>query len=290
MSAAVRAAGAVLFRGGDICVVHRPRYADWSLPKGKLKSDEHPLTAAVRELSEETGVRGEPLLRLPDVAYSLPDGRAKTVEFWLMRAAGAAPFTPDDEVDEVAFLSPAEAIARLTYPTDRTLVSAARELPEITSVTPIVRHAHAGERKNWNGNDALRPIDPQGAGEAQALAELLPIFAPQRLFAATPLRCRQTLEPLAAKLNLPIVSDAAFAEPADTRDREKIRERVGMAVARLADLRTGPTAVVCSQGKVMPHILAEVAGDADAEDYKTPKGGGWVIAWAGATAAGISRL
>jgi 8-oxo-dGTP pyrophosphatase MutT (NUDIX family)/phosphohistidine phosphatase SixA len=285
----VRAAGAVLWRGPEICVVHRPAYDDWTLPKGKLETGELSLTAAVREVVEETGVRGEPLLRLPDVSYRMPDGRVKHVEFWLMRATDdpVLPVADPDEVDAVEWLTPAAAAARLTYPADRDLLGPAAVADRITGVTLMVRHAHAGERKKWQGNDALRPIDEQGAGEAARIAEVLTHFSPGRLVAATPLRCKQTLEPLAGKLGLPIVTDHAFAE---TADKDDIPARVQEALARLADLRTGPTAAISSQGKLMPHLLAALAGTDDPEEYRTHKGGGWVVAWAGDRAAAISPL
>ena len=113
------------------------------------------------------------------------------------------------------------------------------------------------------------------------------LFRPGRLFAATPLRCRQTLEPLAARLDLPIVTDSAFAEPGDT---EEVATRVKVATARLAELRDGATAAVCSQGKVMPPLLALLRHEEDPAPYKTAKGGGWLLSWSGGTLAGLSRL
>ncbi|MEV6629137.1 NUDIX hydrolase [Actinoplanes sp. NPDC051470] len=289
MTDVVRAAGAVLWRGPQVCVVHRPQYDDWSLPKGKLEADELSLTAAVREVAEETGVRGEPLLRLPDVTYALPDGRRKQVEFWLMRATDdpVLPVADPDEVDEIAWLSPAEAAERLSYPADRDLLGPAAIAGQLTGVTLLVRHAHAGERKKWQGNDALRPIDEQGQGEAARIAEVLGHFGPRRLVAATPLRCKQTLEPLAGKLGLPIVTDPAFAEPAE---KSEIPARVKQSLTRLAELRSGPTTAICSQGKVMPHVLAALAGADDPDQYRTRKGGGWAIAWAGDRVAAISPM
>lgn len=270
-------------------MVHRPAYDDWTLPKGKLETGELSLTAAVREVVEETGVRGEPQLRLPDVTYTLPDGRAKHVEFWLMQASGdpVRPVADPDEVDAVEWLSPAAAAERLSYPADRDLLGPAAVADQLTGVTLLVRHAHAGERKKWPGNDALRPIDAQGQGEADLIAETLTHFGPRRLVAATPLRCKQTLDPLASELGLPIVTDHAFAEPSD---KSETPARVRRALTRLAELRTGPTAAICSQGKLMPHLLAALAGADNPEQYKTPKGGGWAIAWAGERAAAISRL
>jgi 8-oxo-dGTP pyrophosphatase MutT (NUDIX family)/phosphohistidine phosphatase SixA len=289
----VRAAGGVLWRpagdGIEICVVHRPYREDWSLPKGKLDGAEHPLAAAVREVLEETGVHGEPQLRLPEVAYTLPDGVPKTVEFWLMRAADGPAADPMDptEVDTVTWLSPADAVAKLTYPDDRRLVEHVAVLPPVTAVTALVRHAHAGKRSEYDGNDALRPIDEQGRAEAETLGVVVSFVAPQRLFAATPLRCKQTLEPLAARLRLPIVADSAFAEPADA---DEVPARAKAGAARLTELRDGPRAAVCSQGKVIPSLLALLDGAEDPEPYKTPKGTGWILTWTGDRLLALSRI
>jgi len=289
----IRAAGGVLWRpdadGMRICVVHRPYRADWSLPKGKLDAAEYPLAAAVREVLEETGVRGEPQLRLPEVAYTLPDGVPKTVEFWLMRAADGPAVDPIDptEVDTVLWLSPAEALARLSYPDDRRLVEHVAALPPVTAVTALVRHARAGKRSEFHGNDALRPIDERGRAQAETLGLVVSLLAPRRLVAATPLRCRQTLEPLAARLGLPIVTDSAFAEPADLAE---IPARVKVAAARLAQLRDGDRAAICSQGKVMPQLLALLDGAEDPTAYRTAKGDGWVLTWSGDRLLGLSRI
>lgn len=310
-TAPVRAAGAVLWRpapdgpgdidsggidsggiatgGIEICVVHRPYRSDWSLPKGKLDGAEHPLAAAVREVLEETGVHGEPQLRLPEVGYALPDGTPKTVEFWLMRAGDGPAAEPVDptEVDSVRWLSPADAVARLSYPDDRRLVEHVAALPPVTAVTALVRHAHAGKRSEFDGNDALRPIDADGRAEAETLGLVVSLLAPRRLFAATPLRCKQTFEPLAARLGLPIVTDSAFAEPAEL---DEVPARAKLAAARLTELRAGPRAAVCSQGKVIPSMLAELAGAADNEPYRTPKGTGWILTWTGDRLLALSRI
>jgi 8-oxo-dGTP pyrophosphatase MutT (NUDIX family)/phosphohistidine phosphatase SixA len=289
----VRAAGAVLWRpadrGVEICVVHRPAYDDWSLPKGKLTPGEHPVVAAVREVLEETGVHAHPQLRLPDVAYTLPSGAPKTVEFWAMRAGEGPTQSVADptEVDEVHWLPPEAAEDALSYPADARLVERVTSLPPITAVTPLVRHAHAGDRKKWAGNDALRPIDAQGQREAEAIAYVLVPFEPARLITAPALRCRQTLEPLGDLLGLPIVSDSAFGE-ASTPD--EVPDKVKAAAARLADLRDGPPAAICSQGKLIPPLLATLSGTDNPEPYKTAKGSGWVLSWAGARLIGLSRL
>jgi len=290
----VRAAGGVLWRpalggGIEICVVHRPRLRDWSLPKGKLDDDEHPLAGALREVLEETGVRGHPQLRLPEVSYALADGTAKTVDFWLMRAddAPAGPITDTHEVDELAWLTPAAALERLSYPDDRRLVEQVAGLPPVTAITALVRHANAGERKAWKGKDNLRPLDELGRSQADGLATVLAFFEPARIFAATPLRCKQTLQPLADKLTLPIVTDSAFAEPGAG---DEVPAKVKVAQGRLAELRSGGTAAVCSQGKLIPPLLAALEGAGDPAGYKTSKGGGWLLTWSGDRLLGLSWL
>ncbi|SEG88824.1 8-oxo-dGTP diphosphatase [Actinacidiphila yanglinensis] len=130
MSTTVRAAGTVLWRratygaGIEIALIHRPRYDDWSLPKGKLKRGEEPAAAAVRETREETGVEcvlGTPL----PASYYWTSGRPKEVRYWAAEAPAAlAPFSPNDEVDRLAWLGPVEARRRLTHDRDRELIAA----------------------------------------------------------------------------------------------------------------------------------------------------------------------
>jgi 8-oxo-dGTP diphosphatase len=126
--ATVRAAGVVLWRrspydtGIEIALIHRPRYDDWSLPKGKLKRGEEFAAAARRETREETGmecVLGAPL---PATRY-LVEGRPKEVRYWAAEA-GAGAFAVNDEVDRLVWLPPTAARHRLTHDRDRPLVDA----------------------------------------------------------------------------------------------------------------------------------------------------------------------
>jgi 8-oxo-dGTP diphosphatase len=123
----VRAAGGVMVRDGRIALVHRPKYDDWSLPKGKLESDESWEEAAVREVREETGIQATLREELSSVQYTDPKGRPKTVRYWRMVPI-AGEFTPNKEVDELRWLVPDEAARRLTYDHDRELVLMAARL------------------------------------------------------------------------------------------------------------------------------------------------------------------
>ena len=128
-AAEVKAAGGVVWRrAGDtvaIAIAHRPQYDDWSLPKGKLDKGESWEDAALREVEEEIGLRCRLGEELDPVSYNDRKGRAKVVRYWLMEPEAENAFTPNDEVDELRWLAPPEAIDVLTYPHDAELVEAA---------------------------------------------------------------------------------------------------------------------------------------------------------------------
>jgi len=121
----VRAAGGVVINGGRVAVVHRPKYDDWSLPKGKLEAAESFEDGALREVEEETGVRCRLLRELPSTEYRDAKDRWKLVRYWLMEPLADSGFVPDAEVDGLRWLEPDEALALLTYDRDRDVLRAA---------------------------------------------------------------------------------------------------------------------------------------------------------------------
>ena len=125
-TAEITAAGGVLLAPDDegrtkVAVIHRPKYMDWSLPKGKLEEGESWQEAALREVEEETGYRGEPIAELPHVSYLDRKGRRKLVRYWLMEPIEGK-FEAHGEVDELRWVTPEEAYEVLTYPHDKELV------------------------------------------------------------------------------------------------------------------------------------------------------------------------
>ncbi|MEV4542395.1 NUDIX hydrolase [Micromonospora echinaurantiaca] len=286
----IRAAGGVVWRPGGpdgpaVCLVHRPRYGDWSLPKGKLEPGERPLVAAVREVAEETDVRAVPQVRLPTVSYR-SEGRPKAVDYWSMRAVANGGFEPGTEVDEVRWLGVDEAIRLVSYPHDAEVLAAFAALPAVTATVALVRHAHAGQRGTWTGPDTGRPLDARGWSQAHALVPLVALVRPARLVSASARRCVQTLDPAAAELDLPIEVVGDLDEP---RPGQQPDECALAAAARLVELAAaGGSVAVCSQGRVIPGALARLTGRAD--DFSTPKGGGWLLAFAGDRLLAADRL
>jgi ADP-ribose pyrophosphatase YjhB (NUDIX family) len=130
-AAEVKAAGGLVWRrAGDtiaIAIAHRPRYDDWSLPKGKLDAGEGWEEAALREVEEETGMRCRLGDELEPVTYQDRKGRDKVVRYWLMEPEDDTDFVPNDEVDQLRWMAPPEALEILSYPRDRELVQAAAE-------------------------------------------------------------------------------------------------------------------------------------------------------------------
>lgn len=249
----IAAAGGVVWRQGpdgglEAAVVHRPRYGDWSLPKGKLEHGEHPLQAAVREVLEETGLRAVVGRRSLTNRYRVPGGD-KRVDYWLMRVT-AGEFAPNDEVDELCWLPPAEAAARCTHDADRALLADLErtDVPREPAVL-LVRHGKAGNSEMWGGPDDVRPLTAAGEAQARRLAEVLPLFGPSAIATATPLRCRQTVAPLAERLDVAVAALPEFGEPEFGGDPQR-------ALATAHRLLEGPgVTVVCSQGGAIPTVL-----------------------------------
>jgi 8-oxo-dGTP diphosphatase len=133
-AAEVKAAGGVVWRRGEtgveVALVHRPRYDDWSLPKGKLDRGESWEDAAVREVEEEIGLRCALGDELAPIEYTDHKGRHKVVRYWLMEAAGQQAFEPNDEVDELRWLGLRKAVGRVSYPRDRDVLAEAMEVLE----------------------------------------------------------------------------------------------------------------------------------------------------------------
>jgi 8-oxo-dGTP diphosphatase len=251
---AVEASGGVLWRragsgaGVEVALVHRPKYDDWSLPKGKLTPGEHPLAGALRELAEETGCAAVPGRPLGELNYLVAGGQPKRVRYWAFRALDGQ-FHPGSEVDEVAWLDLDRAAERLSPTHDRPVLQRFAADRRETRPLVVVRHASAGDRTAWPGDDRDRPLDERGRAQAVALVPLLTAYGVQRAVAAAVRRCRATLEPTADAAGLTVQE-----EPAVTADVFGADPDPGVAAA--LELARGPAAALCSQREVIADLVA----------------------------------
>jgi 8-oxo-(d)GTP phosphatase len=199
----IKAAGAVAWRPGpdggpEILLVHRRKYDDWSLPKGKVEPGETLPVTAVREVLEEGGARLALGRRLDSVRYNV-GGRPKRVHYWSASVTSVdGHAVPNDEVDEVEWVAADRAAERISYNRDNAVVADFARLPAQTVPVILLRHSKAVAKSHWKRADDRRPLDDAGRADAKALAELLACFGPRaRLITSPAARCVETLRPLA---------------------------------------------------------------------------------------------
>jgi 8-oxo-dGTP pyrophosphatase MutT (NUDIX family)/phosphohistidine phosphatase SixA len=287
--AEIRAAGAVLYRyrdqGIEVAVIHRPRHDDWSFPKGKLEPGEHVLMAAVREVTEETGIR--PVLGRPlaTVRYQV-EGGPKRVDYWAARVddpAADAAFLPGDEVDSLHWLPVPAAKSRLTYAHDGRLLEllvapAAAGGPAGADTVPciLLRHASAGRKSAWHGDDLLRPLDEHGKADAAVLARLLACYGVQRVISSAAERCLGTVRPYAERIGAPME-----AEPAFTVRAARGGDRAEAARQCMAELIAQPSPmVICGHRENLPVLYEQACEMLHAppdDEWSPPKAGFWVL-------------
>jgi phosphohistidine phosphatase SixA/8-oxo-dGTP pyrophosphatase MutT (NUDIX family) len=250
----VEAAGGVLWRAGRdgvvVALVHRPRYDDWSIPKGKLFRGEHPVLGAVREIHEETGFAALPGRSLGETRYSM--GRVpKRVRYWAMQAQ-AGHFAASDEVDQISWLSPCVAQRRLTAGRDRRIMAKFMRDLEPTWPMLLVRHGSAGDRETWAGEDRDRPLDAVGRSQARALTTVLAAYRVRRVLAADVSRCIDTVAPFAQQQGLVVEPDPLLSATDYAGDARPAAEH-------LVDLAQFAEAVaVCSQRPLLPDLVKEL--------------------------------
>jgi 8-oxo-dGTP diphosphatase len=225
-------------------------------------------------------------VRLPTIRYLTGEpGVEKQVEFWSMAVLADAGREPDHEIAEMRWVPVAEASTLLSYKHDRGVLAAFARLPRITTLITVVRHAHAGTPLAWYGPDRLRPLDSLGHQQVQALTPLLVLIAPDRIVSASPQRCRETVAPLSELLDVPVKVDPVF----DEKSADGVAGAFAAVLALAAD---GGSTVICSQGKVIPPVLGLLrpANATKVEEFETPKGTGWLVAFAGTTVVSADRL
>jgi len=283
----IRAAGAVVWRPGhagpEIVLVHRPRYDDWSYPKGKCERDEHVLRTAIREVREETGL-GVVLGRaLSPSIYPTASG-TKHVSYWAARHVESFGFVSNSEVDDVLWLPATTAHERLTYERDVALLGEFRSGPASTVPLILLRHAAAGSKAVVADDDAAaavadlaRPLEASGEADAKILAGLLASYGECQVISSVAERCTETVRPYAEAIGASIQVEQAFT----VTPRPPPDEQLATAMERLTSLAVSdvPT-LICAHRENLPWLIEaafKALGAGPPQTKPLRKGEFWVL-------------
>ncbi|WP_282847358.1 NUDIX hydrolase [Microbacterium oxydans] len=262
---AVYAAGAVVWRLVDgklrILLIHRTKYRDITLPKGKVDPGEMLAETAVREVHEETGIRVSLGVSVGVSRYLLASQKQKVVHYWAAEATDAAiresTFVPNREIAALEWVSVKKARARLSYPVDLEILDFFAKLVDdgVLRTFPVItlRHAKATPRSEWDGSDASRPLTDRGRKQAKSIVGPLRAFGVRRIVTSDAVRCVETVTPFARAVDRKIVKTEKVSQDAWEDGDSDLRSVVGRRI------RAGKPAVVCSHGPVLPGLLSEIA-------------------------------
>ncbi|MDO5720549.1 MAG: NUDIX domain-containing protein [Actinomycetaceae bacterium] len=247
----------------EVLLVHRPRYDDWSWPKGKAERNEPLLSAAAREVEEETGVVVQMHAPLTTQRYRLGSGQIKEVHYWIGTPAkqdavkrSRPPVAPASrkEIDEARWVSPKAARKMLTRRGDRRLlddvVQRAQAGELVTSTVAILRHADATARSSWKKADKNRPLSRLGGVQTVELIPMLSALGITRLLSSPWVRCVSTLAPYASVAGLNVVTAEELTE-----DRAALSPKDVTAVIKRLIKRSGDPVVVCVHRPTLPRLL-----------------------------------
>ena len=232
----------------EVALVHRPRYGDWSLPKGKIDENETALACAYREVFEETGIKARFTRQLGAVEYE-DNGAQKRVKYWVAQALGASDFVANEEVDQLRWLKPTDSIELATHQSDKEMIERFLEIEGPTDTLIILRHTKALERGDWDGDDSLRTLNENGIAQAQALINHLAPFAIDEIYTSDFTRCVQTVSPLGESRGLVVSKVPSLNEATFESDPER---SISFANALKQDERN---ILICSHNPVIPTML-----------------------------------
>jgi 8-oxo-dGTP diphosphatase len=262
---AVYAAGAVVWRLVEgklrILLIHRTKYRDVTLPKGKVDPGEMLAQTAVREVHEETGIRVSLGVPVGVSRYYMRAKRQKVVHYWAAEATEQAirtsTFVPNNEIAALEWVSLKRARKNLSYPVDLEILDEFERLLDdgVLHTFPIIalRHGKAVPRSEWEKSDASRPLTDRGTRQAKAIVSPLRAFGVRKIVTSDAVRCVQTVTPLAEALSRTPVQTKLLSQDAWEEGVSDVRAVVGKRV------RARKPAVLCAHGPVLPDILAELA-------------------------------
>jgi phosphohistidine phosphatase SixA/ADP-ribose pyrophosphatase YjhB (NUDIX family) len=278
MTPSIVAAGGVIWRRdieGDIEVllVHRPRYDDWSLPKGKVEEGEALISCAYREILEETGLNIKLGPYVGSVEYYVSDG-LKHVAYWSASIIGDhSSFHANEEVDQIIWLDIESAVFRATRDSDRYILERFVGTPFDSSALIMLRHGKALERTEWQGEDEDRPLQLVGQLQAKRMLSLYQVFGVEEIHTSDAVRCLDTIAQMAKALQITPMITNAVSEYTYKKNKEKAIDYAKELIKKNKQV------VLCSHNPVLPRMMEKLTKkiDFDYPDNKLLPGEAWVL-------------
>jgi 8-oxo-dGTP diphosphatase len=273
----VIAAGSVIWRKRDnqiqIALVHRPRYDDWSLPKGKQDPGESLIACAYRETLEETNLKVSFGPYIGDIEYFVAEG-LKKVYYWSARLADDSPeFHPNEEVDLLEWHSLEDAIEKSTRDSDREIIEKFVNTPFDSYPLIMLRHAKALAREEWQGEDEDRPLEQLGQQQARRMLSLYQVYGLTEIHTSDAVRCHDTVEQMAHALKISLTITNKVSEYTWKKNKEK-------AIDYAKDLiKVNEPVILCSHNPVLPRMMEKLTKkiDFDYPSNKLEPGESWIL-------------
>lgn len=274
----IQAAGAVLWRrlGDDliqVALIHRPRYGDWSFPKGKVEHGEAEISCAYREVLEETGYASIFGPELCKVQYPVGD-LTKTVRYWSAQAIGESNGPHDrQEVDQLVWFTVSDAYAKLSRQGDKEVLKNFEKFGTDTIALILLRHGKAIAREEWEGDDGDRPLAQLGQLQAQRMLSVYLPYAVSEIHTSDAVRCYETVVPIARSLELNTIFWSQLSEYAFEKDK-KLAIQVVQEI-----IESESRAIVCGHNPVLPGIVAKLIGKKSFKelDHGLMPGESWIL-------------
>lgn len=278
----ILAAGGVVWRKNEnskieLALIHRPRYDDWSFPKGKVDQGEEAISCAYREIMEETGLDIEFGPYLGEVVYEAIDG-AKQVQYWAAKSLSKEfSFHPNNEVDLLEWHEVDSAREKLTRDSDREILERFLESPYDANKLILLRHAKALARSEWQGGDEDRPLDNLGQLQARRMLAIYQVFKVSAVHTSDAVRCYDTIIGITKALGIEPIITSKLSEYTFEKNREKSLD-YAKEVADVVRKSESPV-LLCGHNPILPRMLEKICkkSEVDLPDDKLKPGDAWVI-------------
>jgi len=274
----IQAAGAVLWRRLSedllqVALIHRPRYDDWSFPKGKVEAGEAEISCAHREVLEETGFDAVFGPELCKVQYEVGED-LKTVRYWSAQAIGEPSAVHDtEEVDQLIWVTVSDAYTKLSRKGDQEVLKNFEKFGADTTPLILLRHGKAIAREEWEGDDGDRPLAQLGQQQAKRMHAIYLPFAVSEIHSSDAVRCYETVSPMARTMSLNLVYWSELSEYAFENDKKAAINVVNDIIESEA------RAIVCGHNPVIPGIVAKFIGKKNFKelDHGLLPGEAWIL-------------